>query len=522
MARVAREGRGRILTTYCTNCGRAAVQGAKFCAACGTALVLLEPDASDASTIESAPTEAEKITSAHPVGPTERTRDGATPGDATPDGATPGDASVATDSVMSAPGATAPSPSASDERPVRRPAGRLSQDERQARLALLTSAIHRRRLLAAASSGMFGLLLALFVIVYLLRLPSSGPSSVPSGLAWIALALGLAGLAAAIILFVPLAKLSAQPRSQDDAPPGEPAVIPVIAAMLAGTLVAIGAYLGFGLTSVGQPAVYVGPAKTTNSSAPPSTAPLSTGPSAPPSSLARGSSSPPSTGPSSGSANTFGTQAAKNAACLSGKPSSAAGSPILTEAQAAERSTSMTLKPGNQLYVYGFATGGAQASGNFARGTYASVADAAKNVVDAFAITTSPSDAYATRTSANAMIGAALDHFSSCTVSYTTETEPGAALASTSFNVSRKGSLAVFIALSGGGQAITLSGPSNIVADAVVPNSSKIAVVVAHAYLGPGSYKATESTSPRIPGQNSANNPDVGDLLAVLVLSPGS
>jgi hypothetical protein len=57
--------------------------------------------------------------------------------------------------------------------------------------------------------------------------------------------------------------------------------------------------------------------------------------------------------------------------------------------------------------------------------------------------------------------------------------------------------------------------------DAVSPTSAKTAVVITQASLNTGKYTVTESTSPRIPGVNSANDPNVGDLLAVLVLSPG-
>lgn len=457
------------------------MEGAKYCAACGTALIVVEPDANavDRPDVDRLSAEA---------------------GGAATDATTPQD--------------VAPTPSITGEGRDEATTGRPSPGEWQARLALMSTA-HRWRLMAAAAAAMFGLLLALSVVVYLLRLPSSGPSSAPSELSWIALALGVGGLAAGVALFVPLSRLNAQASLKSDHTTGEPAVLPLMAAMLAGALLAVGSYVGLGLGSTGQASTYVAAPSKASSPGQPSSTPTSPSTAAPPASVAPGSSSPTPSG-----ADTFGTQVATNAPCPAGKSRSPAGSPRVTDARAAEHSTSMHLKPGSQLYVYGYATGGAQASGNFAIGNYTSISDAAKNVVDALAITTSPSNAYATRTSANALVGAALDNFSSCTVSYAVESEPGAALASTSFKVAKKGSLAVFVALAGGGQAITLTGPPNIATDAVVPASGKIAVVIAQATLGSGNYKVTESTSPRIPGENSANNPDVGDLLAVLVLSP--
>ncbi len=390
--------------------------------------------------------------------------------------------------------------------------GRLSSVERQARLALLTSHPQRRRFLAAAASSMFGLLLALSVVIYLMRLPASGPSSTPSGLAWIALVLALAGLVTGAVLFIPLGKLCTQVKPQS---PARPAIAPLIAAMLAGTLAALGAYVGFGLNSTGQVATYSAPAPGVSTTSPTSSVPT-TSPPSPPSSLPTGTTPGPP-----GANGILTTQVQSNKPCPLASPRSRTGSPRVTAARVAENSTSLAFHRGSQLYVYGYATGGAQASTTLAKGSYASVNDASKNLVANLAITTSNTNSYATRTADNALIGAALNNFASCSISYATDPQAGAARASATFKVAKKGSLAVIIALSGGGQAITLTGPTNMQVDAVSPTSAKTAVVITQASLNTGKYTVTESTSPRIPGVNSANDPNVGDLLAVLVLSPG-
>ena len=175
--------------------------------------------------------------------------------------------------------------------------------------------------------------------------------------------------------------------------------------------------------------------------------------------------------------------------------------------------TSLQLPSGAPLYVYALTTGGAYPTSGFSDGEYASVTNVAGNIVAAIAITTSNTNSYTTQTSVHDVGGVAVSGFSNYSASYSANGTHGASFASDTFTVQRPGSLVLVIAIGGGEQCASVAGVPGF--DDDTSNFSH-AIVIGHAYLGPGTYAATETTSPCAGGSQPSN---AGALISVIVFS---
>jgi len=199
-------------------------------------------------------------------------------------------------------------------------------------------------------------------------------------------------------------------------------------------------------------------------------------------------------------------------------------SPTVSNAIVNNYQTSLTLPSGAQEYVYGYVTGGAYPSSGFAYGQYASVTNAAGNVVAALALTTNNTNSFSTSTSYFAIGGVSVSGFSSVSSFYGSNGTPSASSASVTFTVSVPGSLVVIVGEAGDGQSISISGIPGLRVDAtnfVPPCNQGLPPVmeIASAYPSVGTYTVTEQTSQCVAGQNPNN---AGDLIGVFVFAPSS
>ncbi|MCL4544050.1 MAG: hypothetical protein M1118_05550 [Chloroflexi bacterium] len=379
---------------------------------------------------------------------------------------------------------------------------RLSPAERKVLLGVLLSRQYRWRFLGTTGAVMFGLVLALGDVTFLLRSVSNNPhpATGPSPLSWVAPVLAFAAVGASTVLAQPLRKPSLAPGAS----PGKPTLVAPVAAMLVGAGIGVGALFGLGLgpnshsgtagsatPSISLPRLNLaGPGVT---SAPVYTLPPShtrTGPAA----LAGGLACPPG-----------------------GPQASNSGPPTVDSAVVEEQSSSLSLNTRSSLYVFGYATGGAVAATDFTTGKLVAATNADGNRVDEVAFTPSPTDSFTTSALAYAIGGVAVSGFSSCSVRYAVNAAVGAPSVTDSFQISTPGSLTVVVALSGGEQSLTLTGLPGERLDATSPPSAQISMEIEHATLDPGRYAVHALTAPLAPGSNPAN---VGDLLAVVILTP--
>ena len=195
-----------------------------------------------------------------------------------------------------------------------------------------------------------------------------------------------------------------------------------------------------------------------------------------------------------------------------------AGSAAINNATVLVQQNSLSLNPGAQLYIYGLVTGGGFPTGNFANGSYASVSNADGLLVAALAATSSSANSFTTQTAYYDIGGAAVSGFSQYASSYGSNSSPGATGASDTFTVSTSGSLVVVFGLGGGEQCLTLSGILGLTTDATDNGAAGLppVITIAHAYLDPGTYTATEQTQQCAAGQD-ANH--AADLIGVFVFT---
>lgn len=176
--------------------------------------------------------------------------------------------------------------------------------------------------------------------------------------------------------------------------------------------------------------------------------------------------------------------------------------------------------PAGRFYVYGMATGGAAPAGTLGGAHHMQAVDAAGNVSAALAYGTNNANSFTTQTGYYVIGGAAIDGpWTSVRGFYGSNTMPGASDASVSFSVPTS-SLVVVMGLASSQQSVTLSGIPGLTVDASSsgPNATE-GLVIAHAYLRPGNYTATERSAALSAGQDPAH---MVDLLGVHVFSVAS
>jgi hypothetical protein len=181
---------------------------------------------------------------------------------------------------------------------------------------------------------------------------------------------------------------------------------------------------------------------------------------------------------------------------------------------------------GAQLYIFGYATGGAFPSWGFKNGQYASAANQAGNLAASLAVTTDNSNSFETVTGMQNTGGISVSGFSSYTASHNSNSAFGAPEVSDTFTVQNSGSLVVIFALGGLQGCMTLTGITGMQAGAPSPqsvggsNATHPGIMIAHANLNPGTYTITENTRCSRSIANN-NTPDwQADLIGVFIFSP--
>ncbi|HUK49604.1 MAG TPA: hypothetical protein VLV18_01110 [Terriglobales bacterium] len=191
----------------------------------------------------------------------------------------------------------------------------------------------------------------------------------------------------------------------------------------------------------------------------------------------------------------------------------------------AGKTTDLNMPSGAQLYIYGYATGGAFPSWGFKNGQYASATNQAGNLAASLAVTADYTNSFQTVTGMQNTGGASISDYSSYTSSYRSNSAYGAPQVSDTFTVQSSGNLVVVFALGGLQECMTLTGIPGLRIDAPTPqsvggtNATHPGIIIAHAYLDTGFYTITENTRC---SQSIANNntPDwQADLIAVFVFS---
>lgn len=176
--------------------------------------------------------------------------------------------------------------------------------------------------------------------------------------------------------------------------------------------------------------------------------------------------------------------------------------------------TSLTLSAGHSVYLYGMTNGGGYTTSDFALGNYQSVVDADGNLSAALAITSSNSDSFTTSDGYYAIGGVGVSGFSTMSESYAANTQSGASTVSDTFKIAQL-SLVVFVGTASSQQSISLSGIPGLQVDA--ESSEPDAMIIAHAYLPSGTYRATAKSKATAAGQNPDN---MADLIGVFVFTP--
>jgi hypothetical protein len=160
--------------------------------------------------------------------------------------------------------------------------------------------------------------------------------------------------------------------------------------------------------------------------------------------------------------------------------------------------------------LYGMVTGGGASSSEFERGQYARVLNAAGYTSAALAYGTMTDNNYTTQTNYHVVGGVSIaGAWRSFEAFQGSNSQPGAAEASVQFVVRAK-SLVVVIGLASSQQEISLSG-IDLETDAL---NSGTGMVIAHAYLEPGTYVIVEHSMATAAGQDPQH---MADLIGVFV-----
>jgi hypothetical protein len=186
------------------------------------------------------------------------------------------------------------------------------------------------------------------------------------------------------------------------------------------------------------------------------------------------------------------------------------GRPAILGAVLKREATSLQLPSGN-LYLFGMVTGGAAPSSSFAQGPYAQVTNASGNLSAALAYGTNDEDSFTTETAYHDIGGVSVSGpWDSFAAFYGSNPQSGAPSASVSFPVEEE-SLVVAIGMASSQQFVSLQGIPGLQVDASERGSG---LVIAHAYIQPGTYTIVELSKALSAGQDP---PHMADLVGVFV-----
>ena len=172
--------------------------------------------------------------------------------------------------------------------------------------------------------------------------------------------------------------------------------------------------------------------------------------------------------------------------------------------------TSLEL-PLGRMYLYGMTTGGGAPSSAFTVGQYAQVENAAGRLSGALAYGTNNQNSYGTQTAYHDIGGVSIAGSWESFAAYSgSNSESGAHDASVSFEA-RENSLVVILGLASSQQFVSVEGIPDLHVDAYKTGGG---IVIAHAYVKPGTYTVVEHSKVLAAGQDA---PHMADLVGVFV-----
>ena len=185
--------------------------------------------------------------------------------------------------------------------------------------------------------------------------------------------------------------------------------------------------------------------------------------------------------------------------------------PAIVQAAIQQGGTSLQLAPG-QMYSYALVTGGAFPTSAFASGDYAEVTNAAGQLCADLAYGANSENTYTTQTDFHVIGGVSVSGmWHDMKAYYGSNSRAGASIVAAPFVVSED-SLVVVIASAASEKRAVLQGVPGLQLDATSSNGV-LPMVIGHAYLSPGNYTASE-TSSAVGGQDPVH---MADLIGVFV-----
>jgi hypothetical protein len=157
------------------------------------------------------------------------------------------------------------------------------------------------------------------------------------------------------------------------------------------------------------------------------------------------------------------------------------------------------------------ATGGGAPSTEFVTGQSYKVVNAAGQLAGALSFADSGSNSYSTQTGYHNIGGVSVGGaWRSFGMAHGSNSQPGASEASVTFGVRTK-SLVVVIGLASSQQDISVSGVPGLQTDAFKAGEG---IIIAHAYLAPGTYTAVEHSAALARGQDPQH---MADLIGIFL-----
>jgi BON domain/zinc-ribbon domain len=193
-----------------------------------------------------------------------------------------------------------------------------------------------------------------------------------------------------------------------------------------------------------------------------------------------------------------------------------AARPIVTGALIQPGGTSLRLPPGN-MYLYGLVTGGEFSTSPFISGPYAQTINAAGQLSAALAYGTDNQNSYTTQTAHHLIGGASVSGtWSDFKAFYGSNGRANAYIVAAPFTV-KSNALVVVIASAGAHGTAIIQGVAGLQIDAA-SHGNALPMLIGHAYLGPGQYVASETSS-----ADSGQHPKhMADLIGVFVFESGN
>ena len=181
-----------------------------------------------------------------------------------------------------------------------------------------------------------------------------------------------------------------------------------------------------------------------------------------------------------------------------------------------EQNTSLDLKDGASVYIYGVDTGGGRSSNDLNSGSKVPIKNSQGNLCAELAVSLQPHNEFSTDCAYYCIGGLAAKGHRFLQAVYASDNQPGVSSVQIKFTLRAPAVVAV-MALAAAQSAIQLDGPDQLVIDAHGPNDAgSLPLTIGHAVLQAGDYVLTERSSFVGSDTQQANR---GDLMGLFVFS---